>query len=284
MKTTCILLLSACLHAACARAVELGEPERTAGVGIALGVTAGEITVMQVMPDSPAAASQRISATDRILAVGQEEEPAVSLAGKTMEECVELIRGHAGTRVRLTVLPESAPPTAARDVMLTRDELKNPLGLALDGTLLIPGTAAPELRYVRLSDGKEVSLTEAHRGQMVVVQFWATWCAPCQHAVTETQELAARHSGRKGVTFLTISIDGGSNAAKEAAVLEKVVAHAKKKGWTRTTNGWASIEGRRDWYVGAVPLVYVVGADGKILAADPGAEKLKELLASPPKA
>jgi thiol-disulfide isomerase/thioredoxin len=280
MKALLRLAPLACVAIASAAAQDLVLPlgtERTAGVGMALGVSDGHIRVMQVMPDSPAALSGQIGENDRVLAVGEGEEPSVSLEGKTITECVALIRGEAGTKVRITVLPEKASPSAAREVILTRDELNNPLGLALDATLLNPGTDAPELRYTRLEDGKDASLKLAHRGRVVVLEFWATWCGPCQEAMTAMQALAAKNEGHKDkLAFLTISIDGDAGGAPDpAAMAAKVAAHAKSKKWNRTTNGWSAIEGRRDWYVGSLPTTYVIGADGKIIAANPTAEKLR---------
>jgi thiol-disulfide isomerase/thioredoxin len=280
-----LLLPLVCLPVSLARAQDLGLLEadgRTAGVGIALGTADGFLIVSKIMPDSPAAASKQIHEGDRVLAVGEGEEPSVSLVGKTIVESVVLVRGAAGSRVRLTVVGQGAPDSAARDVILTRDELLNPLGLALDATLLMAGTKAPELRYVRVSDGKETSLAEAQQGRMVVVEFWATWCVPCQQAVTDLQKTAAAHAKQKDkVAFLTISVDGDSGTAKGADVLKKVATHVKEKGWTDTVTGWASIEGRKDWYIGAVPTTYVIGADGKIIAANPDPKTMSKLLASP---
>src|SRR4051812_17945743 len=187
-----LLLLLGCLPVSLVRAqLELLGPDtRTAGVGIALSSEeGGAIFVGKILPDSPAAASQQIHEGDRILAVGEGEEPSVSLEGKSMLDCVGMVRGVAGSRVRLTVMPKDGTEKSAREVLLTRDELQNPLGLALDASLLKAGTAAPELRYVRLSDGKETTLAETCQGKMVIVEFWATWCAPCQQTVTDLQKV-----------------------------------------------------------------------------------------------
>jgi hypothetical protein len=62
-------------------------------------------------------------------------------------------------------------------------------------------------------------------------------------------------------------------------VQEKVKAHLKRKPWPQTINGWAPVEGRSDWYVGAVPLIYVIGADGRILAANPAPQAIAKLVA-----
>jgi thiol-disulfide isomerase/thioredoxin len=282
MKSVPLFSLLAAFSTACFAQFAPPADQNTAGIGIALGVADGALYVSKVMPDSPAAASKQIHEGDRLLAVGQGEDPAVSLVGKTMEECVLLVRGAAGSRVRLTVSPEGAAASQARDVLLTRDDILNPLGLALDATLLKVGTPAPELRYARLSDGKATTLSDAHRGHVVVVQFWATWSAPAQQAVTAMQKIAATHTNQKDkVAFVAVSIDGDSTTASTTTgVLDKVSAHVKKMQWPHTENGWASVEGRSDWYIGSVPLIYVISADGTILAADLSLSKVDEFLSS----
>jgi thiol-disulfide isomerase/thioredoxin len=59
------------------------------------------------------------------------------------------------------------------------------------------------------------------RGRVVVVDFWATWCAPC---IKELPELAAYHarlSTRKDVVFLSL------NVTEEKDVVSRFVAERK---------------------------------------------------------
>jgi thiol-disulfide isomerase/thioredoxin len=57
----------------------------------------------------------------------------------------------------------------------------------------------------QLLDGSEVDLGALH-GDVVVVNFWASWCAPCQAEATALEQVYRDDAGR-GVRFLGVDID-----------------------------------------------------------------------------
>jgi thiol-disulfide isomerase/thioredoxin len=79
-------------------------------------------------------------------------------------------------------------------------------GRKSDGASASPGgrQAVPELRLPGL-DGKIWKLSE-HRGRVVLVNFWATWCPPCRY---ETPGLVAfyRKYEPRGLSAVGISMD-----------------------------------------------------------------------------
>lgn len=70
------------------------------------------------------------------------------------------------------------------------------------------GSNAPEFT-VQDSD-RTVDLNQFH-GQIVVLNFWATWCPPCVEEMPSLVEMQ-RHMKTKGVTVLAVSIDVDENA------------------------------------------------------------------------
>jgi thiol-disulfide isomerase/thioredoxin len=76
------------------------------------------------------------------------------------------------------------------------------------------GDAAPGASF-STPDGKPVSLAE-FRGVPVLVNLWATWCAPCVHELPTLDKLAASHrvDGQLGV--VAVSQDEGPQASVEA--------------------------------------------------------------------
>jgi cytochrome c biogenesis protein CcmG/thiol:disulfide interchange protein DsbE len=53
--------------------------------------------------------------------------------------------------------------------------------------------------------GKNVSLSD-YRGRPVLLDFWATWCGPCQMSVPLVQDFYERHKA-SGVAVLGINVD-----------------------------------------------------------------------------
>ena len=79
------------------------------------------------------------------------------------------------------------------------------------------GKAAPEIAVSRWIRGEAGSLTDL-RGQVVLLEFWATWCKPCHEMFPKLGELHAEHSER-GLKILALTRHylayGGSAAARE---------------------------------------------------------------------
>ncbi len=50
-----------------------------------------------------------------------------------------------------------------------------------------------------------------YRGNVVVVDFWATWCAPCVQRFPHLVELSRKYGGRSGIKFISMSLDDRSD-------------------------------------------------------------------------
>ncbi|MGD2119266.1 MAG: TlpA disulfide reductase family protein [Chromatiales bacterium] len=75
----------------------------------------------------------------------------------------------------------------------------------------------PALTFANLHDGKRWSLDE-HKGEVVLLNFWATWCPPC---VRELPSLGRLHERMQGKAFRIISVDVGEDEATIRAFLQK---------------------------------------------------------------
>jgi peroxiredoxin len=68
---------------------------------------------------------------------------------------------------------------------------------------LAPGAKMPEIGLAALSGkGVDVALT----GKVVIVDFWATWCAPCRESMPELEKLYKKYAAQ-GLTVVGVSVD-----------------------------------------------------------------------------
>lgn len=111
----------------------------------------------------------------------------------------------------------------------------------------------PELA-LRAADGTAASL-EAFRGELLVVNYWATWCAPCRKEMPQLDALAGRYQGR-GVRVIALSVDRGS-ADKPQAFLDGLGV----KHLTRLYD--PSYKSARSAGLIGLPTTLLVGRDGR---------------------
>ena len=121
---------------------------------------------------------------------------------------------------------------------------------------------APALT-VTASGGASFDL-EAMRGKVVLVSFWATWCAPCLEEMPALEKYYRKHKA-DGFEIIALSTDKPGNRAKVQKVLAKLSFPGAMAG-EASRNGFGTPE--------AVPVSYVVDAHGtirdKFIAIDEG--------------
>jgi cytochrome c biogenesis protein CcmG, thiol:disulfide interchange protein DsbE len=73
------------------------------------------------------------------------------------------------------------------------------------------GSAAPDFT---LQDSDRALTLSKYRGQVVVLNFWATWCPPCVEEMPSLVEMQRRMKP-KGVTVLAVSVDVDEKAYRQ---------------------------------------------------------------------
>jgi len=126
-------------------------------------------------------------------------------------------------------------------------------------------TAAPpaiprDLQLVGL-DGTVARLS-AYRGRIVVLNFWATWCAPCR-AEMDSLERLSQSSDPRQLVVIGVSVDKDPNLARE---------HVLHNGWSfarfidsRGTIGSGALR------IDTLPRTYIIAPDGSTAAVVSGA-------------
>ncbi len=146
-------------------------------------------------------------------------------------------------------------------------------GLAVAFVLLIAAVPLAAKRapdpVFKTMDGQSRKLSSLH-GQVVVVNFWATWCGPCQEEMPRLSQLAASYAG-KPVSFVFISIDEPKDRAKIPATLAKL--HVSLDSWVN-----ADIDTLDRFGLGnIVPGTIVLDEQGEVVARVMGEAKEEDV-------
>ena len=88
------------------------------GIGASLQLVDDYVTIMDVIEGGPAAVAGTLKTNDRITGVGQGRNGALTdVIGWRLDDVVQLIRGKAGTVVRLQILPAGAAPGSPEKIV-----------------------------------------------------------------------------------------------------------------------------------------------------------------------
>lgn len=133
---------------------------------------------------------------------------------------------------------------------------------------LKPGMEAPPIAAAPLDAAHPFPGWEAYRGKYVVVDFWATWCAPCLVGLEKTAALEKEFEGQP-LRFVTVASDE----------MPRVKKYFAEKGLTLETYVEADDGLTAAAYgIHVVPAAAVVDREGHIVAVTPGANITSEML------
>jgi cytochrome c biogenesis protein CcmG/thiol:disulfide interchange protein DsbE len=125
------------------------------------------------------------------------------------------------------------------------------------------GQAAPEAEFAPLGGGDSVRLS-ALRGKVVLLDFWASWCVPCQEELPQLDDLAGKLAG-KGVELVGVSIDEEKSDAEH--FLER------KQSWTLKLGHDPEQAGAKLFNPPKMPTSYVIDRDGVVRHVNAGFER-----------
>lgn len=158
------------------------------------------------------------------------------------------------------ILPPHATLRGSRRHWLLRIGGLTVAGLALRPILadaLPAGTPVPELAL--RTDAGESSLA-AHRGRVVWLDFWASWCAPCRRSFPWMQAMHTRYHAQ-GLDIVALNVDAKPEPARRFLAEHPV-------GFTVAFD--ASGESARRFGVRTMPTSVLIGTDGRVLSAHAG--------------
>jgi thiol-disulfide isomerase/thioredoxin len=137
------------------------------------------------------------------------------------------------------------------------------------------GPLAPSFSLIDLN-GRKLELAD-HKGKVVLLDFWATWCGPCQIEIPGFVTLQARYRDQ-GLVIIGVAMDNSPEPVREF-YREFRMNYPVVMGDERISELYGGILG--------LPTTFVIGRDGRIYARHVGAtavsdieQEIKQLLAT----
>ena len=157
---------------------------------------------------------------------------------------------YAQRQVQGALVPESANNQSVQQDVSADEGLPN-----------LRGKRAPDFS-LRSVDGKKVALSD-YKGKAVLINFWATWCAPCKIEMPWLVALRNQYAGQ-GFEILGVSEDDADTPRAKLAKFgqEQGLNYPLLVGDDAVSRKYGGVE--------FLPTSYFVGRDGKIVAETAG--------------
>lgn len=117
------------------------------------------------------------------------------------------------------------------------------------------GQTAPDVVLRFTEDGLQRSLS-SYRGEVLVLDFWSTGCAPCRSSMPQIEQFHQRYRG-KGVAVIGVAVD--------VEDYNRVVQFAKEVGVTYPIAADTSMEAEQYYQIRHLPTLVVIDKDGVIV-------------------
>lgn len=124
------------------------------------------------------------------------------------------------------------------------------------------GSVAPDFTAYDYVTGEKTRLSAQH-GKVVILTFWATWCAPCREELPNLEGIQ-EHVGKDRLVVLAV------NYRDSEATISYLRKNAKKAAWKISMlldpNGGIAVK----YGIDSIPHLFLIGRDGNIAAAHSG--------------
>lgn len=111
-------------------------------------------------------------------------------------------------------------------------------------------------------DGNEVKFSN-FAGKPIVLNFWASWCGPCQMEMPDFEEMYKQYG--EEVQFVMVNMTDGSQETVDSAT-----QFITEKGYTFPVYYDTKMEGAYYYSVYSLPMTYFIDADGNVAASSRG--------------
>lgn len=119
-----------------------------------------------------------------------------------------------------------------------------------------PGAPAPDFRAVTLDAQPVAKGIADYRGDVVLLNLWATWCGPCEWEMPSLEALH-RDFGPRGLKVVAVAVD-------DPGFEQRVRDFVARKGLTFEILSEGSGKIESDYEARGIPATYLIGRDGVI--------------------
>lgn len=119
----------------------------------------------------------------------------------------------------------------------------------------VKGRPAPDFQLKEL-DGRILRLSDL-RGKAVLLNFWATWCAPCKVEIPWFIDLQKQY-GPQGLQIVGVSMDDSGNDAVAKFASEMGINYPVAVGDDKLADAYGGVQ--------ALPTTFYIGRDGKFVS------------------
>jgi peroxiredoxin len=88
------------------------------------------------------------------------------------------------------------------------------LGVALSATAFAADSSGPAPQFTLTAPSGQQGALSQYKGQVVMVNFWATWCGPCQQEMPLLDQMYKKYKPA-GFTLIGVNVDKDAPAVKE---------------------------------------------------------------------
>jgi peroxiredoxin len=248
-------------------AVEWNLAQAYAGLGDTKKAAQSCERAIAAAPDDTAKARAH-NLKGRIYTGDHSSKKELSMGEAEFRAAIQLAPNFAAAHFDLgqTLLRENDDPDGIAELKAYLDEVPNGEEAKRARAMIAnparaKGHFSPDFSFTTM-EGQQIS-SDSFRGKVVLLEFWASWCPPCQASAPSLAHLYREHAKDKDrFEFVSISVDQDEAAWQhfvEKHHLEWVQARDAKHDVIRRFFG----EGRQFY----IPTYFVIGGDGAIVGA-----------------
>jgi thiol-disulfide isomerase/thioredoxin len=143
---------------------------------------------------------------------------------------------------------------------------------------LAAGASEAQSKLTPLTEASYPKMIAAHKGKIVLVDFWATWCVPCRAEMPQLVKLSERLQA-KGLDFVTVSADEPAKEMDAYKVLMQnaVAAPVYLKKAADDDKFYAIVDPK---WSGEMPAIFIYDRTGRRVRSFLGETPVKDIEAA----